>query len=134
MKRCFALLSILLVACSFVVAQAPGGGVAAMPSLTADQKVALYAQIHSLDKLEKQMSDLNQQFQTLQAQAKAQYEGLQQQQTKLKADLEAAQKKVLVDLNLDSGKYDLNLDTLTVSAKPETAKDSGKPAETVARK
>jgi hypothetical protein len=135
MKRCFALLSVLLVVCSFVVAQAQPTQPkpADPPALTADQKVALYASIHSLDKIEKQMSDLNQQFQTLQTQAKAQYDGLQQQQVKLKAELDAAQKKVLADMKLDAAKYELNLETLAITEKSQSATGS-KPPETVAKK
>jgi hypothetical protein len=118
----------LFLLCSLAFSQAKPAdpAPAPVPTLSAEQKVSLLTLQHKLDATQKQMKDLDLQFQQLQTNAKNQFQSLQQQESAQKAELDAAQKRVLSDMKLDPARYDLNLETLAITAKPEPPK----PAET----
>jgi uncharacterized protein (DUF3084 family) len=93
----------------------------AVPQLTADQKVAVLSAQHKLDDVEKQMKDLDANFQQLQTQAKAQYQVLADKQKSLKAALDATMSDTFKAAKVDQTKYDIDLDALGFKLKPTTA-------------
>ena len=109
---------------SFAIAQTPvppkpADSPAPLTLAPSPAKDALYAAIHRRDQIEKQMTDLNLRFSTLQAQATQQFKELQDQDAKAGAALDAAKTEALKAAKLDPAKYSLDLDTMQVIPNPE---------------
>jgi DNA repair ATPase RecN len=104
------------------------------PTLSAEQKVSVLTAQHKLDEVEKQMKDLDAQFQQVQTQAKARYQALGEQQTKQKAELDAAIVAAYQQAKAEQSKFDLDLDTLTFKPKPPAATADAKPPMESAKK
>jgi uncharacterized phage infection (PIP) family protein YhgE len=91
-----------------------------VPQLTAEQKIPTLVAQHKLDEIQKQMKDLDSQFNAVQQQAKTRYQELSEQEKKLKAELEEATNEAYKVAHADKNQFDLD-DTMTFKAKPTKA-------------
>lgn len=111
------LVAILLFCVSTIaLAQSP-----AAPTIDTAQKLATRDAQHKLDAVEKQIANLNLQFEQLRSQASAQLAALQAKQKDLSAAVDA---EVAKDAKVcgDEKKWKLDAESLTCTAIPEPAK------------
>ena len=101
----------------------PPAKVPLAPSVAKDE---LWTAVHKRDMAQKQIADLSAKFAQLQNQATQQMQTLQAQEKQAENEIEAAKPKAFAAAKLDPSKYDLDLDTLEVSPKPEPKAEAKK--------
>jgi hypothetical protein len=99
------------------------------PALNPEQKVELYAIQHKLDGVQKQEQLVQTQFIQTQTEAKAKYDGLQAQEKKLQADLDAKVDEAMKSAKADPNTFEMDREEWTIKAKPTKAE--AKPPMTV---
>jgi TolA-binding protein len=120
----------LVLSCSVAFAQAPPKPAdppkAEKIAVPLEARDNLRAAIHKQDQIEKQISDLNSQFLQVQSRAQQQSQSLQSQEKAAADAVEAAKVEAYKAAKLDRAKWEIDIEGMEFSAKPEQKAEAKK--------
>lgn len=127
MKNAARILCMLYASCLLGFAQSkPADLPTKIPLAPSVAKDELWTAVHKRDMAQKQISDLSAKFAQLQNQATQQMQTLTSNLASAETEIKTAREKAFAAAKLDPEKYDLNLDTMEFSPKPEPKAEAKK--------